>query len=589
MQEQMNIVIVGHVDHGKSTIIGRLLADTNSLPEGKLEQVRALCEFTSKPFEYSFLLDTLKDERSQGITIDSARIFFGTGRRDYIIIDAPGHIEFLKNMISGASRAEASLLVIDAAEGIKENSRRHGYMLSMLGIKQVAVAVNKMDLVNYSSSVFNRIKKEFGIFLREINILPKDFIPVSGRNGDNITYAGNKMPWYKGPSLVETFDNFKKENTLVAKPFRMTVQDIYKFTKGGDNRRIIAGYVETGKIKVGDEIVFHPSGKRCRIKTIEAFNKPRQDYVAAGSSTGITLEEEIYVRRGEIAVKTNDKGPNISADLKVSLFWLGSRPLVKGKEYVLKLGTAKVQIELIKIIKKINAQNLDSMVGSHSVERHGVAECVFRCSNNLVFDTVDNISVTSRFVIVDNYEIAGGGIILEAVNENSHAHFEKYFQKKFNGLKNGLLQKETDKKSAVLLFTGSGGTSLNGIIEQLETKLSATGRFACFLGTGNLLSGAAAKNNSESREKYLKILADISELMLDTDLLIVITAYGITGRDAEILNKITGQDRLSIIWSGPDKPSDLIPDLLLGEVNDSGVNADIVINTLLNNVGMLQI
>ncbi len=169
---QMNIVIAGHVDHGKSTVIGRLLADTDSLPDGKLEFVKQQCEINARPFEYAFLLDApLKDEQSQGITIDSARVFFKTDKRDYIIIDAPGHIEFLKNMISGAARAEAALLVIDANEGVQENSRRHGYMLSMLGIKQLAVLVNKMDLVDYSQSTFEAIVKEYTDFLNSIGIV----------------------------------------------------------------------------------------------------------------------------------------------------------------------------------------------------------------------------------------------------------------------------------------------------------------------------------------------------------------------------------------------------------------------------------
>ena len=157
MRQTMNIVVVGHVDHGKSTVIGRLLADTYSLPKGKLEQVKLSCQRSSRPFEYAFLIDALKDEQSQGITIDSARVFFKTKNRDYIIIDAPGHIEFLKNMVTGASRAEAAVLVIDAFEGVRENSRRHGYMLSMLGVSQVAVIVNKMDLVNYEQEVFTKI------------------------------------------------------------------------------------------------------------------------------------------------------------------------------------------------------------------------------------------------------------------------------------------------------------------------------------------------------------------------------------------------------------------------------------------------
>src|ERR1041384_5372217 len=186
-RDQMNIVIVGHVDHGKRTVVGRLLVDTGSLPEGKLEAVRKECQRTGKPFEYAFLLDALSDEQDQGITIDTARSFFKTAKRDYIIIDAPGHIEFLKNMISGAARAEAAALIIDAKEGVRENSRRHGYILSMLGIKQVVVCVNKMDLVGHDEAHFRKIEAEYRAFLNDIGaVSPKQFIPVSAIGGGNL-------------------------------------------------------------------------------------------------------------------------------------------------------------------------------------------------------------------------------------------------------------------------------------------------------------------------------------------------------------------------------------------------------------------
>lgn len=235
-REQMNIVIVGHVDHGKSTVIGRLLADTGSLPEGKLDSVKEYCRKNSRPFEYAFLLDALKDEQAQGITIDTARCFFKTSKRDYIIIDAPGHIEFLKNMVTGASRAEAALLVIDAKEGIKENSKRHGHIVSMLGIKQVVVLVNKMDLVDFSKEVYESIISEFGEFLQKVNIKPINFIPISAFNGDNIAQKSPNTLWYEGPTVLEQLDGFvnKKENRQL--PFRMPVQDIYKFTEEGDDR-----------------------------------------------------------------------------------------------------------------------------------------------------------------------------------------------------------------------------------------------------------------------------------------------------------------------------------------------------------------
>jgi bifunctional enzyme CysN/CysC len=332
----MNIVIVGHVDHGKSTIIGRMLADTHSLPEGKLEQVKESCRLNSKPFEYAFLLDALKDEQSQGITIDAARVFFQTERRHYIIIDAPGHIEFLKNMITGASRAEAALLVIDAKEGVRENSRRHGYMLAMLGIKQVAVLVNKMDLVDYSQKVFDDIVSEYKVFLKKIDIEAQLFIPVSGREGDNIVALSPKTPWYTNQTVLQILDHFEKEPPPLKKPFRMPVQDVYKFTQQNDDRRIIAGTIDSGVINVGDEVIFYPSGKRSTVKTIEAFNKPPQKQASAGEATGFTITEQIYVSRGEVAAISHEMPPKVTTRFKVSLFWLGNEALVPKKEYFLK-------------------------------------------------------------------------------------------------------------------------------------------------------------------------------------------------------------------------------------------------------------
>ncbi|HEY2732230.1 MAG TPA: GTP-binding protein, partial [Polyangia bacterium] len=286
-RDQMNVVIVGHVDHGKSTVVGRLLADTGALPQGKLDAVRRECERTGKPFEYAFLLDALEDEQDQGITIDTARCFFKSSRRDYIIIDAPGHIEFLKNMISGAARAEAAVLVIDAKEGVRENSRRHGYILAMLGIQQVVVCVNKMDLVGYDRGHFEGIEKEYRAFLESIGaVRPRQFIPISAIEGENLASRGKRSPWYTGPTLLEVLDGLPKAPSKVDQPLRMPVQAVYKFTKQGDDRRIIAGRIEAGRVKVGDKVVFSPSNKVSTIRSIEGFNTAARSEIDAGWSTG---------------------------------------------------------------------------------------------------------------------------------------------------------------------------------------------------------------------------------------------------------------------------------------------------------------
>jgi bifunctional enzyme CysN/CysC len=283
--EQLKIVIVGHVDHGKSTFVGRLLHDTGTLPEGKLEQLQKIAERRGVPFEWANLMDALQSERDQNITIDTAQIWFQTRKRQYVIIDAPGHKEFLKNMVTGAANAEAALLLIDAAEGVQEQSRRHGYLLNLLGIRQIAVLVNKMDLQNYSQERFNQIEKEFRGFLQSIGVEPKIFIPMAARQGDNIASLSKNMPWWTGPTVVETLDQFKVSELPKDQPLRFPIQDVYRF----DERRILAGRVESGSIKVGDRLLFSPSNKTSTVKTVERWNAPSRDSASAGESVGITL------------------------------------------------------------------------------------------------------------------------------------------------------------------------------------------------------------------------------------------------------------------------------------------------------------
>ena len=342
----MNIVVAGHVDHGKSTVIGRLLADTHTLPDGKIEGIRELCRRTGKPFEYAFLLDALKDERAQGITIDTARCFFESEKRKYIIIDAPGHIEFLKNMITGASRADAALLVIDAAEGICENSRRHGYMLEMLGIRQIAVLVNKIDLVNYDRAVYDSICRDFTEFLASIGIEAARYIPVSAMEGDNIASHSDRTPWYDGPDVLEQLDLFEGGRHEDSLPLRIPVEDVYKFTEGGDDRRIVAGLCESGSLRAGDRVVFYPSGKTTVVRTLEewfmdADSSRKPEVFCAGKSCGFTMTTQIYVHRGEIACREGEEAPKVGRTFRASMFWLGKSPLVPGKEYLVKSGTAK--------------------------------------------------------------------------------------------------------------------------------------------------------------------------------------------------------------------------------------------------------
>ncbi len=266
--EQLKIVILGHVDHGKSTLVGRLFHDTGSLPEGRLEQLQRAAQRRGVPFEWANLMDALQAERDQNISIDTAQIWFQTPKRRYVIIDAPGHQEFIKNMVTGAAQAEAALVVIDAQEGVQENSRRHGYLLELLGIRQVAVLVNKMDLVGYARERFDAIEAEYRAWLKQIGLEPSIVIPIAARQGDNIAARSQNMPWWNGPTVLATLDEFKAARMPGDQPLRFPIQDVYRF----DHRRILAGRVESGRIKVGDRLVFSPSNKTSTVKSIERWN-----------------------------------------------------------------------------------------------------------------------------------------------------------------------------------------------------------------------------------------------------------------------------------------------------------------------------
>lgn len=565
--QTMDIVIVGHVDHGKSTIIGRLLADTHSLPDGKLEQVKQYCANHSRPFEFAYLLDALKDEQAQGITIDAARIFFKTEKRNYMIIDAPGHIEFLRNMVTGASRAESALLVIDAQEGIQENSKRHGFLLSFLGIKQVAVVVNKMDLVNYDEAVFEKIQKEYNEFLSQLNIKPISYIPVSGLNGENIAQRSSKMNWYDGKTVLGQLDAFEAEKNLEELPFRFPVQDVYKFTAQNDSRRIVAGTVQSGRVSVGDEVVFYPSGKRSQVKSIEGFNQKTKDKSIAGEATGFTLNEQIYITRGEVMVRAKEKAPHVTSRIEANLFWLGKKSAVTSKEYLLKIGTTKIPVTIEKVVKSMDASDLKSQVNPTEVKKNEVAECVFKLKKAISFDLSSEHPVSSRFVLVDDYEISGGGIISNSLEDQNESTREKVFKRNIKWEKSFISRSDREKrlhqKGCLILLTGPKTTDKKNIAKELEKSLFEEGKMPYFLGIGNVLYGVDASSAvSEDNSEQMRKLAEASYLLIEAGLIVIVTASDLTQKDLETIQTSISSDLIKTVWLGEMK-SDFSADLTL--------------------------
>lgn len=581
----MNVVFAGHVDHGKSTVIGRMLADAGALPDGKLESIREKCRRQSKVFEYAFLLDSLVDEQDQGITINYARCFFKTKKRDYLIIDAPGHIEFLKNMVSGAARAEAAFLVIDANEGVQENSRRHGYLLPMLGIKQVIIIINKMDLVGYSQKVYDRIVSEYKDFLRDIGVQPMEFIPVSALGGENITQKSGKLAWFKGNTVLAAIDTFEKEKQPQEKPFRMPVQDIYKFTSKGDKRRIIAGRVDAGTIRVGDKVVFMPSWKTSTIKTIEDFTKPGVEEISAGYSTGFTLTEQIYVGRGEIMCREEERLPYVSSIIKCNIFWMGKKPMGKKKEYKLKLGTAGVKVKLKKIISVLDASTLKSKK-KNEIERHEAAECLIECKSPMAFDLVQDIQNTGRFVIVDEYDVAGGGIITELVADPNQKLREQVFLREKRWYSSDISFQERalnyGQIPRLILLTGATSVDKKTLARELEKKLFYMGRKVYYLGIGNLLRGLDADIDKKKRREHIRRLGEVSHILMDAGLIVIATASDLTESELKLIQNIVLENEFFIVHIVGEKPLEdgSLVDLSLNSKDDVQTNVVKILDML---------
>ncbi|MFZ3150595.1 MAG: GTP-binding protein [Anaerolineaceae bacterium] len=569
--ENMNIVFVGHVDHGKSTIIGRLLADTNSLPKGKLEALQQDCRRRCVPFEYAYLIDALKDERAQSITIDTARIFFKSKVRDYLILDAPGHIEFIKNMVTGASHAEAAVLVIDAQEGVMENSRRHGYLLSLLGIKQVIVAINKMDLVGYDQAVFERVKSEYTEFLKTVHIEPACFIPLSGREGEGVVFHSEAMPWYTGPTVLESLDTFEKQKQLTDRPFRLPVQDVYKFSGSGDHRRLIAGSIVSGIIHKGDALVIYPSGKQTHALDLVAYNRPNISSAESGEAIGLTMQEQVYTRRGEMICLAADPPPHISTRMRVSLFWIGRESLRPHKTYLLKVGTVKEYVKVEQIHRVIDAASYNKLEAPREVRHHEVAEITLKANHPIAFDTSDQLPDTSRFVLVDGYEIAGGGIIREALtDEDSALRNEVYLrnQKWVQGLLTAEQRADRfDQHPALIIITGKKGSGRKHLASALERGMFEHGNLVYYLGIGSVIYGVNAdlmnRHDQEEWAEHLRRFAEVCHLLLDTGMILIITAVEFSNADVKTLKALINSEIIETVWLGDEITTDLIPDIHL--------------------------
>ncbi len=479
---QVRIVIVGHVDHGKSTLVGRLLHETGSLPDGKLEMLQAVSARRGMPFEWSFLLDALQTERDQGITIDTTQIRFRTPSRDVVLIDAPGHAEFLRNMITGASQADGAVLIIDALEGVRDQTRRHGYLLHLLGVKQVAVVVNKMDRVDYSAARFKEISDEISAHLTGLGVIPTAVIPISARDGDGVIARTANISWYQGPTVVEAIDQLTPAQPLDELALRLPVQAIYKF----DDRRIVAGRVESGDIGTGDEIVIMPNGKVAKVKSVESWPQtPLHVRQGAGRSVGITLDRELFLERGDIIAHVK-AAPRDTRRLRARIFWLHDAALKAGASVLVRLGTMESRATIVAIDKAVDPGELES-VATAEIGRNHVGEIDIALAKPVATDPYTENPRTGRLVIEVNGRIAGGGLVLSVDSGQRAIPID------IVPVESALRADERSARyghgGAVVWLTGLPGSGKSTLARALERKLFTRGGSPLLLDGDTLRAG----------------------------------------------------------------------------------------------------
>ena len=398
------IVITGHVDHGKSTLIGRLLYDTGAVPDSTFAEVEALCAEMGKPLEFAYLLDSLEEERTQNVTIDLSEVHFRIDDRDYAIIDAPGHLEFLRNMITGASQADAAVLMVDASAGMEEQTRRHVQILGLMGVHELLVVLSKMDRVDYRQDRYEQLREEVSGFLDALGLRCRAYIPVSAAQGEHMVGPSARMPWYDGPALVQALKAVKQPATLAEQPFRFPVQDCYRV----EGREVLVGRVESGSCAPGDRLVFLPSGQHATVRSIEAWPQARSR-AEAGESIGITIDPPTAIRRGEVACR--EPLPTVRDRFEASILWFADEAGALAGDYWLRCATQEAACAIEQVLTRVDAATLARTAGGDALRSGEIAHVILHTAVPMVVEPFGALESLGRLVLRKGDETVAGAII----------------------------------------------------------------------------------------------------------------------------------------------------------------------------------
>ena len=516
----LRFITCGSVDDGKSTLIGRLLFESKMLFEDQLAAMEADSKrwgTQGEEMDFALLVDGLAAEREQGITIDVAYRFFSTDKRKFIVADTPGHEQYTRNMVTGASTADAAILMVDARKGVLTQTRRHSYLMSLLGIRHIIVAINKMDLVDYSQARFGEIVEEYGQFAQQLGLTQVTYIPLSAFKGDNIAAPSTHTPWYDGPTLLEFLETVEIDDTRMQQaPFRLPVQWV---NRPNLDFRGFAGTITSGVIKPGDRIRVQPSGHESTVARIVTYSGDLP-LAVAGQSVTLTLNDEIDISRGDVLSIAN--APAETADqFESTVVWMHEEALLPGRPYLLKIGTQTVTASVTDIKYQVNVNTLEH-TAAKQLELNGIGVCNLSLDRAIAFDAYQANKDTGGFILIDRLSntTVAAGMLHFALRRSQNIHFQHLDVNK------AARAAAKHQQPAILWFTGLSGAGKSTIANLVEKKLHAFGNHTYLLDGDNVRHGLNKDLGftDADRVENIRRISEVSKLMVDAGL-IVLTAF----------------------------------------------------------------
>lgn len=515
----LRFITCGSVDDGKSSLIGRLLFEAKTLLEDQLatlEDESRRLGTTGGDLDFALLLDGLSAEREQGITIDVAYRFFATERRKFIVADTPGHEQYTRNMVTGASTADAAVILIDARKGVLTQTRRHSFIVSLLGIRHVALAINKMDLVAYSEERYEEIRREYAAFAELIGLAEIAYLPISAVKGDNVTLASARMPWFKGPTLLEFLETVElDEDRMQRAPMRMPVQWV---NRPNQDFRGFTGQLASGILRCGDAVRVGPGGTQSVVTRIVTRDGDL-DAAVAGQSVTVCLREEIDVSRGDV-LSHPESAPLAADEFEATVVWMHDQPMLRGRSYLMKIGAKTVVATVMPLKYKIDVNTLDRLAATR-LDLNEIGVCDLELDRAIAFDPYEENRGTGAFILIDrmtNFTV-GAGMLRFALRRSQNVHWQAVdVDKAARGRLNG-------HRACVLWFTGLSGAGKSTIANLLEKRLHALGQHTYLLDGDNVRHGLNKDLGftDTDRVENIRRVAEVARLMVDAGLIVLVS------------------------------------------------------------------